>query len=242
MTVIISQKGWVRARQSHGHDAQQFSFKAGDSLYSTFECRTTDHVLAFGSNGRVYSVSVAQLPGARGDGVPMTTLVEIEAGTRLVHYFAGTPETPLLLASTGGFGFAAKVGDMISRQKGGKSFMSMDQGDEPVMPVIIGKQASALACLSEKGRLLVFGMDEIKTQASGGRGVTLMDLDDNEKLLAAQPISKKGVRILGINARSGKPQESTLSGTDLAHHFGKRARKGKLLASRMKATQLEMVE
>lgn len=242
VTVIISHKGWVRARQSHGHDAQQFSFKAGDSLYSTFECRTTDHVLAFGSNGRVYSVSVAQLPGARGDGVPMTTLVEIEAGTRLVHYFAGTPETPLLLASTGGFGFAAKVGDMISRQKGGKSFMSMDQGDEPVMPVIIGKQASALACLSEKGRLLVFGMDEIKTQASGGRGVTLMDLDDNEKLLAAQPISKKGVRILGINARSGKPQESTLSGTDLAHHFGKRARKGKLLASRMKATQLEMVE
>ena len=242
VTVIISQKGWVRARQAHGHDAQQFSFKAGDSLYSTFECRTTDHVLAFGSNGRVYSVSVSQLPGARGDGVPMTTLVEVETGTRLVHYFAGTPETPLLLASTGGFGFAAKAGDMISRQKGGKSFMSMDDGDEPVTPVIIGKQASALACLSEKGRLLVFGMDEIKTQASGGRGVTLMDLDANEKLLAAQPISKKGVRILGNSARSGKPQENTLSGADLAHHFGKRARKGKLLASRMKAIQLQAIE
>jgi len=242
VTVIISQKGWVRARQGHGHDAQQFSFKAGDSLYSTFECRTTDHVLAFGSSGRVYSVSVSQLPGARGDGVPMTTLVEVEAGTRLVHYFAGTPETPLLLASTGGFGFAAKAGDMISRQKGGKSFMSMDDGDEPVMPVIIGKQASALVCLSEKGRLLVFGMDEIKTQASGGRGVTLMDLEPNEKLLAAQPISKKGVRIVGTSARSGKPQENTLSGADLAHHFGKRARKGKLLASRMKATRLEAIE
>ena len=242
VTVIISQKGWVRARQAHGHDAQQFSFKAGDSLYSTFECRTTDHVLAFGSSGRVYSVSVSQLPGSRGDGVPMTTLVEVEAGTRLVHYFAGTPETPLLLASTGGFGFAAKAGDMISRQKGGKSFMSMDEGDEPVMPVVIGKQASALACLSEKGRLLVFGMDEIKTQASGGRGVTLMDLEANEKLFAAQPISKKGVRIVGTSARSGKPQENTLSGADLAHHFGKRARKGKLLTSRMKATRLESIE
>jgi topoisomerase-4 subunit A len=131
---------------------------------------------------------------------------------------------------------------MISRQKGGKSFMSMDDGDEPVTPVIIGKQASALACLSEKGRLLVFGMDEIKTQASGGRGVTLMDLDANEKLLATQPISKKGVRILGTSARSGKPQENTLSGADLAHHFGKRARKGKLLASRMKAIQLQAIE
>ena len=242
VTVVISQKGWIRARQSHGHDTQQFTFKAGDALYATFECRTIDHVLAFGSNGRVYSVPVSQLPGARGDGVPMTTLVEIEAGTRLLHYFAGTSETPLLLASTGGFGFAAKAGDMISRQKGGKSFMSMDEGDEPVMPSIIGKQASALVCLSEQGRLLVFGMDEIKTQASGGRGVTLMDLDPKEKLLAAQPISKKGVRILGTNARSGKPQEATLSGADLAHHFGKRARKGKLLTSRMKATLLEPIE
>jgi topoisomerase-4 subunit A len=241
VTVVISQKGWVRARQGHGHDAQQFSFKAGDAMYASFECRTVDHVLAFGSSGRVYSVSVSLLPGARGDGVPMTTLVEVEAGTRLLHYFAGTADTPLLLASTGGFGFAAKAGDMLSRQKGGKSFMSMDEGDEPVMPVIIDKQAGALACLSEKGRLLVFGMDEIKTQPGGGRGVTLMDLDPNEKLLAAQPISKKGVRIIGTSARSNKPQETTLSGADLSHHFGKRARKGKLLAPRMKATRLESI-
>jgi len=62
VTVIISQKGWVRSRNGHGHDAQQFSFKTGDGLYGAFECRTTDHVLAFGSNGRVYSISVAQLP------------------------------------------------------------------------------------------------------------------------------------------------------------------------------------
>ena len=241
VTVVISQKGWVRARQGHGHDTQQFGFKAGDALYASFECRTVDQVLAFGSNGRVYSVPVSLLPGARGDGVPMTTLVEVETGTRLAHYFAGTAETPLLLASTGGFGFAAKAGDMISRQKGGKSFMSMDEGDEPVMPVIIDKQAGALACLSEKGRLLVFGMDEIKTQPGGGRGVTLMDLDPDEKLLAAQPISKKGVRIIGISARSNKPQETTLNGADLSHHFGKRARKGKLLASRMKAIRLEAI-
>ena len=241
VTVVISQKGWARARQGHGHDAQQFSFKAGDALYASFECRTVDHVLAFGSNGRVYSVSVSLLPGARGDGVPMTTLIEIEAGTRLLHYFAGTADAPLLLASTGGFGFAAKAGDMISRQKGGKSFMSMDQGDEPLMPVIIDKQASALACLSEQGRLLVFGMDEIKTQPGGGRGITLMDLDPKEKLVAAQPISKKGLRIVGTSARTHKPQETTLSGTDLSQHFGKRARKGKLLASRMKVTRLETI-
>ncbi len=239
VTVIVSQKGWVRARQGHGHEAQQFAFKAGDALYATFECRTTDTLLAFGSNGRVYSVAVAQLPGARGDGVPLTTLVEVETGTRLAHYFAGTADTPLLLASTAGYGFSAKAGDMVSRQKGGKSFMTLDEGDEPLMPRIVGATASAIACLSERGRVLVFGLADIKTQPGGGRGVILMELDDGEKLLTAQPVSQKGVKVIGTGQRSGKAQESNLTGAELANHIGKRARKGKLLASRMKATDLE---
>ncbi|MEY4369967.1 MAG: topoisomerase subunit [Pseudomonadota bacterium] len=238
VTVVISQKGWVRSRQGHGHDAQQFGFKSGDAMYAAFECRTVDTLLAFGSNGRVYSVAVAQLPGARGDGVPVTTLVELEPGTRLLHYFAGAANTPLLLSSTAAYGFSAKAGDMVSRQKGGKSFMTMDEGDEPLMPRVIAANASAVACLSERGRLLVFGLTDIKQQSAGGRGVTLMELDDKERLLAAEPISQKGVRVIGTGQRSGKAQETNLSGADLAHHIGKRARKGKLLASRMKATQL----
>jgi topoisomerase IV subunit A len=238
VTVVISQKGWVRSRQGHGHDAQQFTFKSGDALYAAFECRTVDTLLAFGSNGRVYSVAAAQLPGARGDGVPVTTLVELESGTRLLHYFAGAANTSLLLSSTAAFGFSAKAGDMVSRQKGGKSFMTMDEGDEPLMPRIIAANASAVACLSEGGRLLVFGLADIKHQPGGGRGVTLMELDEKERLLAAEPISQKGVRVIGTGQRSGKAQETNLSGADLTHHIGKRARKGKLLASRMKASHL----
>ena len=237
VTVILSQKGWVRARQGHGHDAQQFSFKQGDALYGTFECRTTDTMLAFGSNGRVYSIAVNALPGARGDGVPVTTLCEVESGTRLVHYFAGPADTPLLLASTAGYGFSAKAGDMVSRQKGGKSFMTLDTGDEPVMPRVITKGAKSIACLSANGRLLVFGIDEIKNQPGGGRGVILMELDVDEKLLAAEAIVKS-VKVVGVAQRSGKAAEVVLSGADLTHHAGKRARKGKLLASRMKATHL----
>ena len=68
VTVVVSSKGWVRARSGHGHDAASFAFKSGDDLYGTFECRTVDTLLAFGSNGRVYSVAVSLLPGARGDG------------------------------------------------------------------------------------------------------------------------------------------------------------------------------
>jgi topoisomerase-4 subunit A len=237
VTVVISEKGWVRARTGHGHDPSQFTFKAGDALYGTFECRTVDNVLAFGSNGRVYSVLVAALPGARGDGVPITTLIELASGTRLLHYVAGVADTLLFLASTAGYGFIAKVGDMISRTKGGKAFMTLDEGDEPLAPRIVDEKASAIACLSEKGRLLVFGMDESKTLSGGGRGVILMELEKNEKLLAAQPISQRGVIVQGTG-RGGKVQEVMLSASGLAHHIGKRARKGKVLESKLKAITL----
>ncbi|MNK22951.1 DNA topoisomerase 4 subunit A [compost metagenome] len=237
VTVVISQKGWVRARTGHGHDAAQFTFKAGDTLYNTFECRTVDSLLVFGSNGRIYSVPVSALPGARGDGVPITTLVELASGTRILHYFAGPADVTLLLASTAGYGFTAKSGDMVSRTRGGKSFITLDDGDEPLAPSPVTASASAIACLSEKGRLLVFGIDEIKTLTAGGRGVILMDLEKNEKLLAAQAISQRGVIVSGAG-RGGKAQEVLLSASGLAPHIGKRARKGKALESKVKATTL----
>jgi topoisomerase-4 subunit A len=237
VTVIISQKGWVRARSGHGHDAAQFTFKAGDALYGAFECRTVDNLLAFGSNGRIYTVGVNALPNARGDGVPITTLVELTSGSSLLHYVAGPSDTTMLLASDAGYGFTATLGDMLSRVKGGKAFISLDESDLPLPPKPLPANASAIACLSAQGRLLVFGLDEIKTLSSGGRGVILMELEKTEKLLAAQAISQKGVLVSGIG-RGGKAQEITLSAVALGVHIGKRARKGKALESRIKATAL----
>jgi len=237
VTVVISQKGWVRARTGHGHDAAQFTFKAGDALYGTFECRTVETLLVFGSNGRIYSVPVASLPGARGDGVPITTLIDLASGTHVRHYFAGPAETSLLLSSTAGYGFTAKASDMTARTRGGKSFITLDEGDEPLTPRPITASDSAIACLSEKGRLLVFGMEEIKTLTAGGRGVILMELEKGEKLLAAQPISQRGVIVSGAG-RGGKTQDVALSASGLAVHIGKRARKGKALEAKIKPASL----
>lgn len=237
VTVIISQKGWVRARTGHGHDTSQFTFKAGDALYGAFECRTVDNLLAFGSNGRIYSVGVSALPNARGDGLPITSLVELSSGSSLLHYYAGAADTVMLLASDAGYGFSAKIGDMLSRVKGGKAFVTLDEGDLPLTPRPLPANASAVACLSEKGRLLVFGLDELKTLASGGRGVILMELEKGEKLLAAQAITQKGVLVAGIG-RGGKAQEVSLSAIALGPHIGKRARKGKALESKLKANAL----
>jgi topoisomerase-4 subunit A len=239
VTVVVSDKGWLRARTGHGHDAAQFTFKSGDALYGAFECRTVDNLLAFGSNGRVYSVAVAALPGARGDGVPVTTLIDLAGDSRILHYFAGPADVNMLLASTAGYGFTAKTGDMVSRIKGGKAFMTLDEGYEPLPPRVLGEKASAIACLSEKGRLLVFGLAEIKNLSGGGRGVILMELEKNEKLLAALAITQRGVIVSGAG-RGGKPQEVLVSASGLANHIGKRARKGKPLESKLKPNRLDL--
>ena len=238
VTVVISQKGWLRARTGHGHDASQFTFKPGDALHGTFECRSIDNLLAFGSGGRVYSVPVSSLPGARGDGVPITSLIDLASGTRIVHYFAGAGTTLLLLASSGGMGFTANAADMTGRMKAGKAFMQVEDGHELLAPGIVNSAGSAIACLSEKGRLLVFGLAEIKHLSSGGKGVILMDLEPGEKLLAAQVISQKGVTVSGIG-RASKPQEISLSASNLALHIQKRARKGRNLDSKLKPLALK---
>lgn len=233
VTVVVSQKGWVRALKGHGLDSQGFTFKAGDGLYAAFQCRTPDTLIAWGSKGRVYSVAVAQLPGGRGDGVPVTSLIELEAGTHLLHYFAASADQALLLASSNGFGFIARIGDMVSRVKAGKAFMTIDEGSVPLAPMPMLPDALQVACLSSGGRLLVFGLDEMKTLSGGGRGVTLMQLEDNETLVQALAINAAGVVLVGT-IRGGKPGEDKLAGPVLAPQTGKRARKGRVPDSRLK--------
>jgi topoisomerase-4 subunit A len=239
VTVIVSEKGWVRARTGVGHDPAQFTFKAGDSLYGAFECRTVDTLLCVGDNGKVYSVPVAALPGARGDGVPITTLVDLSGGGRILYYYVGPAETRLLLATSTGFGFITKAGDMITRLKGGKSFITLDDGAVPLPPRVVTDNAGAIACLSEKGRVLVFGIDEMKVLTNGGRGVILIGLDPKEKLLAVQPISQKGLNVVGTWA-GDKPRTVELFASGLEPHFGKRANKGKPLSAKLKAKDLAM--
>ena len=239
VTVVVSQKGWVRALKGHGLDPAGFTFKAGDGLYAAFQCRTPDMLIAWGSKGRVYSVAVSQLPGGRGDGVPVTSLIELESGTHLMHYFAAPVEQALLLASSNGFGFIAKVGDMVSRVKAGKAFMTIDEGATPLVPMPMLPDATQVACLSAGGRLLVFGLDEMKTLSGGGRGVILMALDPDEALTQALAISNVGVVMQGTFRN--RPSEEQLSGKALEPHVGKRARKGRAPDTKLKVSSLRPV-
>ena len=238
VTVIVSEMGFVRARTGHGHDANAFTFKSGDALYGTYEVRTVDQVLAFGSNGRVYTIPVSSLPSARGDGAPATSLIELETGTKLVAYAAGGLSQHVLVSATNGFGFACTIGDMVSRVKGGKQFMTVDEGSVPLRPGLVDAADPArdnrIACVSEKGRLLVFDATEIKMQPGGGRGVTLMGLDDGEPMIAALPCNDAdGIEITGTT-KSGKASTIVVAGAELEGHRGNRARKGTLAKSGFK--------
>jgi topoisomerase IV subunit A len=240
VTVVVSQKGWVRALKGHGLDPASFQFKAGDGIYAAFQARTPDMLIAWGSNGRVYSVPVAILPGGRGDGVPVTSLIELESGSHLLHYFAASVDQPLLLASSNGFGFMAKLGDMVSRVKAGKSFMTIDEGAAPLTPMPVLPGATRVVCLSSNGRLLVFDVDEMKTLSGGGRGVILMALDPKETLRQALAIDARGLVLIGTG-RGGKARDEKLAGAALEAHVGKRARKGRAPESTIKVTELRPV-
>ncbi|MBE7425129.1 MAG: DNA topoisomerase IV subunit A [Ideonella sp.] len=226
VTVVVSLKGWVRSMKGHEVDADTLAFKAGDGLYGTFGCRSVDTLLAFGSNGRVYSVAVSALPGGRGDGQPITSLVELESGTQAVHYFAGAGETTLMLANTGGFGLQARAADLHSRQRGGKAFLSLEADDHLLPPIAVGPGHDRLACLSRSGHLLVFALDEVKLQPNGGRGLTLMAVDAKDPLISVATFHD-ALTVQGAS-RAGKPKQETLHDAGLAGFEGRRARKGKL--------------
>lgn len=243
VTVIVSQKGWVRTQKgwaserAAGAAAPEYSFKSGDALYGAFECRSVDTLLVFGTakdkSVRVYSVAVASLPGGRGDGQPVTTLIDLESGTHVAHYFAGPSGAALLLSSTGGYGFIASVENMISRQRGGKAFIDVGEGEQLCRPSLVGGASGAepmppathVACASTGGRILTFEILEMKALPKGGRGLTLIDLDAKDTLAGAAAYTRS-VKIEGIG-RGGKEREETLEIRTLNNARGSRARKGK---------------
>jgi len=196
---------------------------------------------------------VATLPGARGDGQPVTTYIDLESTTQIVHYFAGAAGAWLLLSNSGGYGFLATVENMMSRQRGGKSFINCAPGEmickpSPANVAPPGGQpaaglyapATAVACASTGGRILTFDIAELKAQANGGRGLMLIDLEPKDALAGAAAYTRS-VKISGIG-RGGKERDETLEIRSLNNAKGVRGRKGKAADLGFKPAGIERVE
>lgn len=238
VTVIISEKGWIRCRSGHGHDLSQLNFKTGDALYGAFLCRSTDTLLAWGSTGRIYSVPVCSLPHARGDGMPVTTLIETAPGDQIIHYFAGSASLSILIAIRQGYGFHAKIADMTSRTRQGKQFIALEKSEQLLKPQPITTEDKWITCLSEQGRCLAFPVEELRYLKNGGHGVTLMSLAPDESLLAALPVGEQGC-LVACMAKNGTRHNIRIAENALNTYIGKRAKKGRAVESRFKPVDLK---
>jgi topoisomerase-4 subunit A len=191
------------------------------------------------STGRAFSVEAVELPGGRGDGQALTSFIELAPGARLAHVVDAQPGKKYLFANSGGTGFVVKSEDLLTRVKAGKTFMTLEEGEEPIRPALVPNEIPAnksllAAAFSENGRMLLFPVDELKEMARG-RGITLMGLDDQEKLVAVGFADSKSVTVAGTS-RSGKERTVKVTGADLGKHILHRARKGCLLPGKLKPT------
>ncbi|MFA6313925.1 MAG: DNA topoisomerase IV subunit A [Sterolibacterium sp.] len=221
VTVILSKAGWLRSRQGHGIAAESIAYKTGDAAFAIFETRTTWPLLLLDSNGRAYTLPVAAIPGGKGDGVPLTTLIELQDGGKVVQALSAAPETRYLFANSGGYGFIAAVCDLVGRNKAGKAFMTLEPGETLLAPVAVS--GTHIFAASSNGRLLVFDAAEMKTLAKG-RGVIVMTLDDKCTLAA---LGYCDGRKLSLPVRErGKLSQLNLSPADMEKYLLHRARKG----------------
>lgn len=236
VTVVASQKFWLRTRQGYGHAANQFSFKTGDNLYGLFECRSTHDLIAISDAGRVYTVAVSGLPSSRGDGQPVSAMVDLAAGSHIKHVLVGPAQSQYLLGVDDGYGFLASIADMSTRQHAGKQFITLEKTSRLIKPLLITADTQAVALLSKNGRFLVVDIAELKKLSGGGKGTILMGLDTGDTIEQWAAVTSAGVVLSGVYR--SKNTELNLSLPELEQYRGKRARKGKLLATKIKQPTL----
>ncbi|MEA3195523.1 MAG: topoisomerase subunit [Betaproteobacteria bacterium] len=223
VTVIVSRKGWIRARTGHGLDVSQLSFKDGDALLQTLECKTTEPVTVLAGSGKSFTLQAADIPSGRGDGAHVNSLVN-SGSDDIVWMGAGNPEQKLLMNSSAGLGFVCKLGDLATKTRQGKDFMKVETGISVQKPALLGGEAF-VAALSSDARLLVFALEEVPERPNGGVGVQLIALPDM-KLAAVAGTDGKSLIVSGIKRKNRAVE--TLDAKQLAEHMGKRAQRGKV--------------
>jgi topoisomerase-4 subunit A len=224
LTVILSKKGWIRARSGHALDTSTLTFKEGDALLQTLECKTTDTITVLAASGKTFSISAADVPSGRGDGAPVNTLVN-SSSDAIVWMATGDPAQRLLMNSTAGVGFVCKLGDLASKTRQGKDFFAVPEGAAARPPARLG-QARYVAALSSDARLLLFELAEVPERPNGGVGVQLLALPEGATLADVAASDGKSLVVSGIK-RKNRATEA-LDGKRLAEHIGKRAQRGKL--------------
>jgi topoisomerase-4 subunit A len=223
VTVVLSQKGWIRARSGHGADLSQLAFKDGDGLLQALECKTTDAVIALAASGKTYTLDAANIPSGRGDGVPVNTLVH-SSSDDIIWLGFGDSGQKLLFNNSAGLGFVCKLGDLVSKTRQGKDFMTVPEGARALAPAPV--EGSVVAALSSDARLLLLALDELPLRPNGGVGVQIQALPEGVQLAAAKVFDGKFLVVSGVKRKNRAVE--TLDAKALKDFEGKRAQRGKV--------------
>ncbi|MDX1716204.1 MAG: DNA topoisomerase IV subunit A [Anderseniella sp.] len=177
VTVVCSEKGWIRAMKGHLQDTGSLSYKDGDKGKFVFHAETTNKVLLLSSSGKFFTLDVSKLPGGRGHGEPLRLMADLDASDAIVALFVHQPGAKLLLASTEGNGFIVAEDDCVANTRKGKQVLNVKLPAEAQVCRNIGAEDDHVACIGENRKLLVFPMAELP-EMSRGKGVRLQKYKD----------------------------------------------------------------
>jgi len=230
VTIVLSDKGWVRAAKGHEMKPEDLSYRGGDKFAHAGRGRTSDTLAFLDSTGRSYSVAPHTLPSARGQGEPLTGRLKPPAGARFVGLSIGSPSTRLLLASDAGYGFVGTLADMVTKNRAGKALLSVPKEGSALTPVVVAEDVELqVVALTNQGRMLVFPLAEVPA-LSRGKGNKLINIPtaafkSREEYMISVQLLAPGDELLvyaGQRHLRMKPR-------DLEHYIGERARRGRKL-------------
>jgi topoisomerase-4 subunit A len=224
VTVVLSERGWVRAAKGHNVDAANLSYKSGDAFLAAAAGKTNQTLLFLDSTGRAYSVGAHGLPSARGQGEPLTGRMNPPDGARFVGLLLGETQQRCVLGTDKGFGFIASLGDLVSKTRNGKAVLTVPKGASVLAPLTVnGTTTDELAVVTGEGRLLVFPVAEMPELARG-KGNKLMQIRGEDRITAWAVVPQGAALVLD----SGK-RHLTLKGGDLDNYRGARGQRGRKL-------------
>jgi topoisomerase-4 subunit A len=243
ITVVLSQKGWIRAAKGYDINGQELSYKAGDGFKAQTNARSNQQVLFFDAEGKVYNLPGHVLPSARGQGEPLTGKLNPAEGISFSTLICGEPEDWIILANDAGYGFITQMKELFVKNRNGKACLKLGTQSQILQPRIIKDKGNDLvACVTNTGRLLLFKADELPT-LSRGKGNKIINIPTSkaaqreEYVIDVQIYTDKQAIVI----HSGK-RHFTLKKDDIAFYLGERGRKGnKLPRGLQNVTCLEII-
>jgi topoisomerase IV subunit A len=220
ITVVCSDKGWIRAMKGHLEDTSSLTYKDGDEGRFVVPAMTTDRIMLFSSSGKFFTLDAAKLPGGRGHGEPVRLMADMEATDQIVALFVYQPGVKLLVASSEGDGFIVNQDECVATTRKGKQVLNVKVPAEAQVCRALVEKADHAAAIGENRKLLIFKLAEVPEMARG-KGVRLQKFKDGGLSDATTLNLKEGLNWIDASGRSWNV-------TDLAEWIGERAQAGKL--------------